>query len=337
MFEQELKPEVDQAAASWTWLVEAAAGVLLLIGTGVAVHYYAPVASSNDLQKSGHRAEPAASATQDRAGHAGYGPEPLPQFHLLCLWIYQVGFPNQPPRLRARVSGTGFVVASGLLATNRHVAEPWYGDPEADASFAGAPSQPWRSWSHSSPARQRPMRSRPRSSPPTATWPFCNLEFTPLTRHPDPRRARRRRPRRPAEAHAGAHQPAGDAPVARRRDAHGEGATPGGRAMLDALVSARLVSAEGTTVAFVHDAAILAWRRLATWIREARAERELTPSSRRRRRAGAPIASASSCGPRGASARPRSCSSPASSPRAPRCSRSCARHAAPTCAASRGA
>ena len=31
---------------------------------------------------------------------------------------------------RARVSGTGFVVAPGLLATNRHVAEPWYGDRE---------------------------------------------------------------------------------------------------------------------------------------------------------------------------------------------------------------
>jgi serine protease Do len=39
---------------------------------------------------------------------------------------------------RARVSGTGFVVAPGLLATNRHVAEPWYGDREvADALHKG--------------------------------------------------------------------------------------------------------------------------------------------------------------------------------------------------------
>ena len=37
MPEQEPKPEVDQAAESWTWLIEAAVGVLLLIGTGVAV------------------------------------------------------------------------------------------------------------------------------------------------------------------------------------------------------------------------------------------------------------------------------------------------------------
>ena len=45
--------------------------------------------------------------------------------------IYQVGFPNRHPEIRARVSGTGFLVGNGLLATNRHVAEPWYGDSEA--------------------------------------------------------------------------------------------------------------------------------------------------------------------------------------------------------------
>jgi len=47
--------------------------------------------------------------------------------------VYQVGFPNQRPAVRARVSGTGFLVGNGLLATNRHVAEPWYGDSESEA------------------------------------------------------------------------------------------------------------------------------------------------------------------------------------------------------------
>ncbi len=32
---------------------------------------------------------------------------------------------------RTRFSGTGFVVAEGLMATNRHVAEPWFEDEEA--------------------------------------------------------------------------------------------------------------------------------------------------------------------------------------------------------------
>lgn len=47
--------------------------------------------------------------------------------------IYQVAFPHQQPIQRTRFSGTGFVVADGLIATNRHVAEPWYGDPDSDA------------------------------------------------------------------------------------------------------------------------------------------------------------------------------------------------------------
>jgi len=47
--------------------------------------------------------------------------------------VYHVGFGKQPPQVRTRISGTGFLVGDGLLATNRHVAEPWYGDPDAKA------------------------------------------------------------------------------------------------------------------------------------------------------------------------------------------------------------
>ena len=46
--------------------------------------------------------------------------------------VYHVGQPNHRPGLRARVSGTGFVVGNGLIATNRHVAEPWYEDPDSE-------------------------------------------------------------------------------------------------------------------------------------------------------------------------------------------------------------
>ncbi len=46
--------------------------------------------------------------------------------------VYHVGWPNRRPALRARISGTGFIVGDGLLATNRHVAEPWYEDPDAE-------------------------------------------------------------------------------------------------------------------------------------------------------------------------------------------------------------
>jgi S1-C subfamily serine protease len=46
--------------------------------------------------------------------------------------IYHVGFANQPPAIRARVSGTGFLVGNHLVATNRHIAEPWYRDSDAE-------------------------------------------------------------------------------------------------------------------------------------------------------------------------------------------------------------
>jgi S1-C subfamily serine protease len=47
--------------------------------------------------------------------------------------VYRVGFANQRPALRARSAGTGFLVGNDLVATNRHVAEPWYGDAESEA------------------------------------------------------------------------------------------------------------------------------------------------------------------------------------------------------------
>jgi S1-C subfamily serine protease len=45
--------------------------------------------------------------------------------------VYHVGFGTRQPEIRVRFSGTGFVVGKGLVATNRHVAEPWYGDADA--------------------------------------------------------------------------------------------------------------------------------------------------------------------------------------------------------------
>ena len=46
--------------------------------------------------------------------------------------VYHVGFAKQRPEIRARFSGTGFLVGDDLVATNRHIAEPWYGDSEAE-------------------------------------------------------------------------------------------------------------------------------------------------------------------------------------------------------------
>jgi serine protease Do len=100
-------------------------------------HYYAPATvlgpQPDDLQKQVHtltqqvaqlekeQATPALVLSRYR-NSIGY-----------IYGVYQVGFANQPAAIRARVSGTGFLVGDGLLATNRHVAEPWYGDSGAEA------------------------------------------------------------------------------------------------------------------------------------------------------------------------------------------------------------
>ena len=116
-------------------MVQGVLGVRLLLGAVVMVHYYGPSAAQStppdDLQKEVH--ELTAQVEQLKQDQA------MPAVVLnryrdsigYIYGIYQVGFPNHHPEIRARVSGTGFLVGNGLLATNRHVAEPWYGDSEA--------------------------------------------------------------------------------------------------------------------------------------------------------------------------------------------------------------
>lgn len=119
----------------WQQMVQGILGFVLLVGALAMVHYYAPATAleepPSDLQKQVHdltaqveqlkqdQAMPAVVLNRYR-NSIGY-----------IYGVYQVGFANQRPMVRARVSGTGFLVGRGLVATNRHVAEPWYGDEEA--------------------------------------------------------------------------------------------------------------------------------------------------------------------------------------------------------------
>jgi len=127
--------ESSVVSDSWQQMVQAVLGVVLLLGALAMVHYYAPLAAQgeppSDLQKQVH--ELTAQVEQLKQDQA------MPAVVLnryrnsigYIYGVYQVGFANQRPVIRARVSGTGFLVGDGLLATNRHVAEPWYGDSEA--------------------------------------------------------------------------------------------------------------------------------------------------------------------------------------------------------------
>jgi len=131
-----LAPEPNPVCDSWQKMVQGVLGAVMFLGALAMLHYYAPAAPQgappDDLQTQVHaltvqidqlKQEQAMPATVlDRYRNSiGY-----------IYGVYQVGFPNQRPAVRARVSGTGFLVGDGLLATNRHVAEPWYGDQESE-------------------------------------------------------------------------------------------------------------------------------------------------------------------------------------------------------------
>ena len=137
MSEPELPQESNEVSDTWQQMVQAVLGVVLLAGAVAMFHYYAPVTAQIPQPDELHKqvellSRQVAELEQQQAMPAlvlnryrnsiGY-----------IYGIYQVGFANHPAAIRSRVSGTGFLVGDTLLATNRHVAEPWYGDTEAEA------------------------------------------------------------------------------------------------------------------------------------------------------------------------------------------------------------
>ncbi len=128
--------ESNAVTDSWQYAVQGVLALVMVLGAVAMMHYYGPLATqavpADDLQKQVHeltveveqlkeeQAMPATVLSRYR-NSIGY-----------VYGVYQVGFRNQRPAIRARASGTAFLVGPGLLATNRHIAEPWYGDTESE-------------------------------------------------------------------------------------------------------------------------------------------------------------------------------------------------------------
>jgi S1-C subfamily serine protease len=132
MVEQDQNPVVDQAGESWTRLIEIAAAILLMAGTALLLRFYSPEPTT-DLQSQVRQLNQQVQQLKQEQAMPVVVLNRYRNSICYVFGVYQVGFAHEPARLRARVSGTGFIVANGLMATNRHVSEPWYGDPEADA------------------------------------------------------------------------------------------------------------------------------------------------------------------------------------------------------------
>jgi S1-C subfamily serine protease len=129
---EDSQPQNEPHSRTWHRVVEVALGLCLLVIAGFMVHHYAPP-PTNDLQV---RVQELSRQVEELQQEQAMPAVVLNRYrNSICyiFGVYHVSFPGRPPALRVRVSGTGFVVADGLLATNRHVAEPWYEDPEASA------------------------------------------------------------------------------------------------------------------------------------------------------------------------------------------------------------
>lgn len=140
MSENDLQQQSDEVCDTWQRFVQAALGVAMLVATGLLLHFYAP-APDNGLKEQVAQLNRQIQALKEQQQQQQQPQLPstssiLSQYRGSIGYIYgvyRVGMPGQPPGIRARISGTAFVVQPGLLATNRHVAEPWYGDSEATA------------------------------------------------------------------------------------------------------------------------------------------------------------------------------------------------------------
>jgi Trypsin-like peptidase domain len=125
-------PEEEPVCKMWPRFIQAVLAVFMVAVSGfVGLSYWPP--SSSDLKA---EVQELKSQVEELKQEQTMPAMVLNRYRNSICYIYgvyQIGYANQKPISRTRISGTGFVVADGLLATNRHVAEPWYGDPESDA------------------------------------------------------------------------------------------------------------------------------------------------------------------------------------------------------------
>src|SRR6266436_6586466 len=107
-------------------------GLLALVGAGLMAHYYAPPETAG-LEQQVHQLSRQVADMERAQSFSSAAVDDARESVAYIYGIYHVSGGAQS--FRARVSGTGFVVAPGLLATNRHVAEPWYGDREVTVAL----------------------------------------------------------------------------------------------------------------------------------------------------------------------------------------------------------
>src|SRR5258708_485793 len=135
MIEGQAKKSNTVAYPSRYRSVQLVIGVLIVLGAMAVVHY-APMtaqgASRDDLQTQVRELTAQIEKLRQEQSMPALVLNRYRNSIGYIYGVYHVGFANQRPEIRARVSGTGFLVGDSLVATNRHIAEPWWGDSEAE-------------------------------------------------------------------------------------------------------------------------------------------------------------------------------------------------------------
>jgi S1-C subfamily serine protease len=132
---QQLIAEEEPVCGAWQKLVQAAVILFLVLTALLLVRSLIP-SNSSQLQQQVRTLSAQVEQLQQEQAMPSLVLNKYRNSICYIFGVYQVGFPHQKPMQRTRISGSGFVVANGLIATNRHVAEPWYGDPDSDVLIA---------------------------------------------------------------------------------------------------------------------------------------------------------------------------------------------------------
>jgi S1-C subfamily serine protease len=130
MAESDPQLHEEPVCGAWQRAVQTVLVIFLLSTIALVAHYYR-ASTSNQLEQEVQTLKHEVQQLQQEQTMPALVLNRYRNSICYIFGVYHVGFDGHSPDLRARVSGTGFVVAEGLLATNRHVAEPWFQDPDS--------------------------------------------------------------------------------------------------------------------------------------------------------------------------------------------------------------
>ncbi|MDP9160797.1 MAG: serine protease [Acidobacteriota bacterium] len=127
-------PTEEPVCTAFPRVIQIAFAVFLLVATSVIALIYAPP-DSDDLQAQIKQLSNQVDELKQEQAMPSLVLNRYRNSICYIFGVYQLRSAHGAT-LRTRISGTGFIVANGLVASNRHVAQPWFGDTEAGALIA---------------------------------------------------------------------------------------------------------------------------------------------------------------------------------------------------------